>query len=687
MTNAAASQGSGSIPVAGSLGRFVWADPVTLLAVVIASLVLFDSPSFLGIVQADSLQLAFATWDLSTHEYAWEGLRFSRVPSLVPDLVLFGGTQLLTGSWRFAFLVFGTMTLLGLALAAGWIIDSLTRCGWRTGTRVFLLLALLVLFLELPLTAASRHTELFVPNDHSGPLVFALGALCVARACMERPSIGKSLLLFVMATLGILSDPLFAIAFTGPVLVITGYRFLRGRLAWKPAALVVAPAVAGVGVGRLLDLFLKREAVPAIVWEKVPEHAWAFIRSPAELAAAAPITVLIAFALPIALFLCYPLTRRLPGHRPEISDALQFWWSIAATTLLAVVATTALVYDGIPLYRYTMPLQWWPIVFAAAFLVRALGRRAPTAISLAVGGLTATLAVFYSLPGVHAPAILSVHHPLEACLAEAHRAGTLKAGLGDYWTSRYVAASSDWRLQIDQLWPEGEAEYFDNDRFAFTHDIDDGTRLPEYNFIVMNGLNERMIRARYGAPDRILDCGGGAIWIYDDATALRQALIGSAPALYAMFLTAGRGIDRICIPADRVQSALHGPAPDRLLPLEGPLQVRADSPDDRQPRTWGPTFSLPAERWVIALDYGLASDAPGRDRWEISAGWGRTTLYEAPLTPTDHTGRGTVRAELDLKMPVRGVEIRSFLAGTGTLAIHGAELARAGAAPSGGCAR
>ena len=95
---------------------------------------------------------------------------------------------------------------------------------------------------------------------------------------------------------------------------------------------------------------------------------------------------------------------------------------------------------------------------------------------------------------------------------------------------------------------------------------------------------------------------------------------------------------------------------------------------------------MPSGRWTIALDYSLASTAPGRDRWDVSTGWGYNTVHEATLAPTDAEIR-TVQTDLDLNEPAQGIEIRSFLAGTGTIAIRGAEIARADVAESAACDR
>lgn len=166
-----------------------WIDPLSVVAAAIACLVLFDNPSFVGFaIYADSLQLAFTTWDFTHHDYAWDGFMLSRVPSLFPDLAVYAALQIATASWRFAFLAYGALSLLGLATAAGWIIDSVVGCGWRTGTRAFLLLTLPILMLELPVTIASQHMELFIPNNHGGPFILALASLCVAWRCIGEPS-------------------------------------------------------------------------------------------------------------------------------------------------------------------------------------------------------------------------------------------------------------------------------------------------------------------------------------------------------------------------------------------------------------------------------------------------------------------------------------------------------------------
>lgn len=670
-------------------GHFAWAHVLlVIVAALFGCLLIFESGSFLGFaINGDTLHLALTVWDYSAHEYAREGFSMSRVPSIVPDITVYGAVQLATGSWRMASLAYGGLSLLGLAMAAGYIVREITGCSWRVATQAFLLLALLMLMLELPITATSEHMHIFLPNNHGGPFILALAALSVAWAWLQRPGMGKLLLLFALVTAGVLSDLLFVISCIGPTASVLAYAVLRRRIAWRMAVPILGCLALGTIAARALEFLLVKDGLYSIDWVAAPVHARAFLAGVRDVATAAPLTAVLAYGLPIAVFLAFPLFARERGPGPGGLSAVEYWWMLSAASVLATLLATPLVYEGTWHYRYMMPLLWWPIIWTAAAVVRLSGSARRSAITAALAGVTVVLGYAYLSPGLRTPALLALHHPLEACLLEGQHSAGLKAGVGDYWHARYVEASSDWRLQIDQIEPDGAGIWWSNDRFWYTHDVHDGSRPPDYNYIIMRGLDERAIKAHYGTPDQTLDCGGSAIWVYDDVAAFRHALVRTSPSLYATFLESDEGIDRICIPADRFLSHTHTTVAEQLPLLEGALEARADAPGDGSPQTWGPAFGLPAGHWTIALDYSLTSDAPGSDRWDVSRGWGNKTLYKAPLAPTDGVAHGTVQAALDLDAPADGVEIRSFLADTGTISIYGAELARADAAAAGDCSK
>ena len=71
---------------------------------------------------------------------------------------------------------------------------------------------------------------------------------------------------------------------------------------------------------------------------------------------------------------------------------------------------------------------------------------------------------------------------------------------------------------------------------------------------------------------------------------------------------------------------------------------------------------------------------------EYSAGKAGLARLTATLAPTDGAVR-TVQTEIDIEEPARGIEIRTFLGRTGTVAIRGAAITRAGTGAEEPCAK
>lgn len=650
-----------------------WAALLIGAAVVLTCLIAFDEPSFVTrIVNSDTLLPASLVWDVQQHDYAWRGFQLPRVPSIFPDLVAYGVLQAATGAWRTASFGYGLFSMLVLVAAAGAIIASIARCSLGTGAQAFLMVAVPVLLLEIPVTQASQHLapSLFAPVHHGGAFLLALVALRVAWNCVQRPRLGTGSLLFVLVTLGALSDRLFLVSFHWPLFVAVGYAALTRRITRQSARRLAGVALAGLAAGWSLDLLLQRQPDPAISWPGVPKAAMAFLASPIHFAAEAPPVFVLCYLLPLSFVLLPWLCRlhRAVRRRPmelRAFDAPAFWSIVAPAGILGAVASTAILYVDTQTYRYALPLLWWPIIVMASAVARVLVRVGPRRATAGLGAMTLALGTFYLWPGPHPPAVLAWHHPLEACLLDARDAEGLEAGLASYWYSRSLAASSDWRLQIDQLKDDGTGMYWGNDRYWYTHDVHDGSRPPRYNYIVMALLDEQAITARYGAPSRVLHCAESKVWVYDDAAALRQRLTMNSPQLLSAFLEAGE--DAVCVPADQLVSD------DRVM-RDGALVVHREKPVGKRV-TWGPFIELPPGHWMVSLFYRLASDAPGRDHWDVAADYGRTKLFEGKLPPvTDAVGR--VDAEFVLSSPAKAVEVHSFLAGTGTLELTGLGIVR-----------
>jgi hypothetical protein len=507
-----------------------WGAALVVAGAIVGCLVLFEDKGFLArAIQSDSLLPAQAVWDYATHDYAVSGFQLPRAPSIVPDLLVYAVVHLASESWRLATLAYGVLSLLALAAIGGAIVRDVTGCTWRTGAQSALLLTLVCIMLALPITPASKHLLLFMPAHHGGSFILSLATLGIARSWLGRPEVARLALLLGLVVAGVLSDLLFVIAAVIPLLAAIAYLAALHRISTGKVAVMLVCLVAGTAAALLLDLALVREPLSAVDWARVPGRAYRFAESIREIAVAAPVTAFMIGGLPLIAFLAYPGIVRRSG----LGEAGGFWWVASASGMLGTILVLPLLYIDSMGYRYASALLWWPLIWAAAGLVRSAGPVRGYAFATALAGVTVVLGFAYVRAGPHAPALLSLHRRLEMCLTESASSAGLKAGLASYWHARVIAASSDWRLQVDQIGRDGSAQYWGNDKFWYTHDIHDGARPPDYNYIVMAGLDETAIRVHYGSPDRTLECGAVSVWVFDDPAAVRQALVGLSPILSA----------------------------------------------------------------------------------------------------------------------------------------------------------
>jgi len=524
---------------------------VASLAVLATVCWIFDDDTALAVhsvgggllVNSDSLLPAALSWDVATHAYAWRGFQLPRVPSLMPDLVVSGGIQLATGSWRVAYLAYAVLLFGVLAASAGAIINSALRYGIATGALCFLAVAIPVLVFGLASPTLSLwHNNLFGLATHGGQFcVSVAGLYLVWRLCSRRGTL-DFVLAFLVGALLVQSDRLSCATFIAPAVVGVAYARWRDVLGWRASGLVLLTVVAAGIVGWRLPVGLERQADATIDWNGIGMHLARFAFELRNLATQEPLPVLLIVAAPLlgGLVLRPPLRSSANAGSDMHRSATGFWWIVAVTAMATDVVATAMLYIDPPSFRYAGASFWWPVILTGMALARLLGRNAARVAVATVGAMTATLMVSYAWSGLHPPRILTWRNPLGACLLRASASHGLKAGLAGYWPARLIAAGTDWQLQVDQVTPDGQAYYWGNDRYWFVHDVHDGRAPPPYNFIVMNGLDEPVIRLRYGPPDRTIDCGGTPIWVYDDADRLRRVLAQYSGGLFAGLLRDGR---------------------------------------------------------------------------------------------------------------------------------------------------
>ena len=107
--------------------------------------------------------------------------------------------------------------------------------------------------------------------------------------------------------------------------------------------------------------------------------------------------------------------------------------------------------------------------------------------------------------------LINYRKPLAVCLdAHVDKYG-LKYGLSDYWNAKPLTLFSKRALRVNQTGKTlGTAYWINNYYWYFGKD-----KSPEYNFIITDRLDRKLILKKYGSPAHTLYCAGSEIFIYN----------------------------------------------------------------------------------------------------------------------------------------------------------------------------
>ncbi len=496
---------------------------VPLIPCACLSLLLWDRPELL--ISSDTLFPAEFVWSALHGHDAWAGWQLPHIPGFVPDLLLTGIVQAITGSWRLAMAVWVFVVLIWLAAIGSWLTARLASAGKDAATLAVAALLPLVISPDL---FGHGHTWLLIliPYTHGGAFLLALTVAALAHRSLARhssPTAPRLAALALLSGAATLSDQLCLFSLVAPLIAATAGAILARQIAPKPGLRMLCAVIAGAAAGANLDRLLYRQAMPKPSAADMLAHARHFLTGLAH-DPVMQLVLLVALLAPAIVLWRRGPTGFLGG----------FWQVFAATSALGSLALTMAMYLDTWSYRYALPLLWWSFFLVAALLSEA-PRRFPATRPIAMIATCLLLwPVARQLSARPVPRLFVWDSPLAACL---ERAG-LTAGLAEYWVARPESAATDWRLQIDPIFDTGEARVWGNNRLWFAHDIHDGSRRPPYRFVVMDRLAPDRIAQSYGPPDRVLMCGVSSIWVYDDPERLWHVLVRASPLMAPVFAEA-----------------------------------------------------------------------------------------------------------------------------------------------------
>jgi hypothetical protein len=213
------------------------------------------------------------------------------------------------------------------------------------------------------------------------------------------------------------------------------------------------------------------------------------------------------------------------GHLLILGWVIRSWkrWSIKERILAFVMACVVYLpfsasvlggrYDNMENWRY-FPLFFISVVFLSFWLIRAS--------RLIYIPIVATFLV--SLVGAFAnESWREINYPWEArVLDDLSKLVPLKNGLSSYYLSKPVTELSRNGLVLCALDKDRATPYLkvsDLAWFGFSY-MPSSRGTGDFNFIVMNTLNEKAVRARFGEPSTIFDIPGPrnrrlVLWFYD----------------------------------------------------------------------------------------------------------------------------------------------------------------------------
>jgi hypothetical protein len=347
-------------------------------------------------------------------------------------------------------------------------------------------------------------------------------------------------------------------------------------------------------------------------------------------------------------------------------DPVIFWGIVGTTASLPGIAAVLLTYEDIGALRYAVAAMWWPSILGAGLLLTLLGGVAGP-VSEAVLALVSIASVVAALHGqVSFRGRPLMSYPIAACIRSSPEMAGLRTGLAEYWVARPLQAASDWNWQVDQIFHDGAAEIWGNDRWNYARDLHDPTHPPHYQFIVLANLDIPSIRSRYGAPDRVVRCPTTDIWIYDSPTHLHDILVATS---HALLFPEGTRATTICVPPALLSTV-------GKRESDGSVIVATEAQFDAY-ASWGPYIDLPAGNWTISLIYRLSLSSSGVAGWDTSQRAGKITLDRGNLGSTGDSFR-SVAAVLESEEPIQSLEVRIHVKGAGRLEVAGLQIREAG---------
>ncbi|HRQ83010.1 MAG TPA: hypothetical protein PKZ97_18015, partial [Azospirillaceae bacterium] len=475
------------------------------------------------------------------------GWQFSRSPYLFPDYALYAAIESVVGSFRWSIFLSGAVLAGGFLFSSACLVRRLTEIRSREAVAAVILtvaVPLAALQILSPKVFYSSYFFAFFIGNHFSAYLIGVVAIFPFLRWLERPGAGAAAALFALVALGTCSDHLTALYFTAPAgCALIGLALAR-RCAWTRAARLALLLAAATATGLLLASLVTRQPHIPLTLPLSFELLLKALAPLRALTAEAPATwtiillgpiLCLAVGGPIMTLIGLIRLRRAGGGMDRQARGFAFFTIVAAgatATALAYLTTTLGQEMTEANVRYLMPLLFHPLLLAATALGPRLAQAGESWRNAPIVALL-PLAAIVAVWGSRVPPTLTWSPPEARDIIGCRDAFGLKAGLSNYWLSKYLMIFTNWDMQIDQVLPQypNHIYFWVNNINWYTKSISNPNNPPDYNFIILNRLEREPILRDYGPPDREVACGRLNLLIYDAPGALSSHIAATRPDL------------------------------------------------------------------------------------------------------------------------------------------------------------
>ena len=515
--------------------------------------------------------------------------------------------------------------------------------------------AMLLLFFVLLMINFGVHDGMefisissMVLSQHTSIAITALGCFALCQRAVLKNSGGALWWVAALCFAASLSDDLFLVIFTAPVLAtLVIARFLypdKLRLFPPMAAGILIPSAAGHLLASRLSPFQIDPGPYTGFHAAQAAEAWHQFRLLCSPAAGGDFIIFVALDLLVILVatgllvitLSKPAAKRIPL---SLFMLVLFGACVIDCNWGAVILTGN--FSGMLAARYVRLAMLLPIFLLLASInhlipwSRGANRAAVAALSLAISACALFL---IPPPGKYYRETQELVPIIRTVMEKEH----IEAGLADYWYANMIAFFSRDAIPLRAIRQDGSIYRWVNTSEWYAGD-NSSNKPPEFRMILMDNLNPDKIRQRYGSPAQIIPTLPGMdLWIYPEDKGI---------AYNPLFRTLSNGPSNEFL-ADGCT------LPTRTGQTEGDSRVARAGRDRAEFLTGSNPYAHPAAgRYRISIFYTYLS-APAPDKlagYEVvfSAGATSQTLDQQRIPFIDNSRHEFTR-EIDVPDDRRG---------------------------------